>query len=126
MKETVKKTSKKRAQLSMELVLAMAAYFTILFLFASFEANLASQTKAKTVFFADRIDAENLCFFADAYALDGLRTASKRFEIDGTRYEAIGNTVRIAGSEQQANATCLARLMTADRLKIEKQVIEVQ
>jgi len=78
------------------------------------------------LFHGDRIDAENLCFFADAYALDGLRTASKRFEIDGTRYEAIGNTVRIAGSEQQANATCLARLMTADRLKIEKQVIEVQ
>ena len=109
------------------MLVMVAAYFAALSLFASYEAGLARQTGERAAYFSDRIDAENTCFFADSYALDGLMTISKSLEIDGTKYAAAGREIVVMRPQGAgANATCLARVQTGQQLQVGREVWEIR
>jgi len=109
-----------KAQASLELMIAMAAYFALLAGFFAFENSVGSRVTDLFLALKARNDAENACLQLDFLALDGKRTAialEGNYSAAGSN-ELIAEFVAVNGSVLQAKATCASTVSGAKKLLV--------
>ncbi|MEW5955444.1 MAG: hypothetical protein AB1626_02810 [Candidatus Micrarchaeota archaeon] len=108
-----------KAQASLELMVAMAAYFALLASFFAFENSVGSRVLDLALEAKARNGAENACLQLDFLALDGKRTA---IALEAGSYSAAGSNDLFAeftaanGSTRQTKATCATEVSGTKKL----------
>jgi len=104
----------KRGQFSLELLVAMAAYFALIAAFIAAENSASAGLAAEARALSDRQGASLACLYLDYFSLDARNTAVRLD--DWGKLAANGRTVFV-GME---NATCLAKIAAEDRIRVEQ------
>jgi len=108
-----------KAQASLELMIAMAAYFALLAGFFAFENNAGMRTLDLALESRARNGAENTCLQLDFLALDGKRTS---LALEQGNYSASGSNELVAdfvsanGSALKTRAACTATVSGTGKL----------
>jgi len=101
-----------KAQLSLELMLAIAAYFALIAAFASFETQVGERARNEATSASSFLKARAACAVIDEFSLSARNTAVDFSQLENAT--ASENTVFIDG----ANATCNSPVRSQDGLRV--------
>jgi len=104
----------RRAQFSMELLLATAAYFALLAALIAAENDAGAGLSAAADTLSDRQAASLACLYLDFFSMDARNTALR---LGGRREIAANGRTVLVGA---GNATCAAQVAVEDRIRVEQ------
>jgi len=110
----------KRAQVSLEFMLILTAYLSLIAVFAHFETGLGTRMTDEGRNAADKVEANAACMLFDFFALDGRNTAMAFDRIGNATLSAEGNNVRVG----TAATACVATVRSGDRIGVKQVGIE--
>ncbi|PIO06591.1 hypothetical protein COT29_00350 [Candidatus Micrarchaeota archaeon CG08_land_8_20_14_0_20_59_11] len=109
-----------RAQVSLEFMLILAAYLSLIAAFAHFENGLGARMLGEGRDAADRVEANAACMLFDFFALDGRNAAMTFDRASNTTLSVEGNNVRVG----TAATACVATARSGDRIGVKQVGIE--
>jgi hypothetical protein len=104
----------RRAQFSIELLAAMAAYFALLAALISAQNAAGAGLGEAASGAADRQAASSACLFLDFFSADGRNTAATLW--DQPNLSTAGRTVFVGAG----NSTCLSRIAAGGAVRVEQ------
>ncbi|VVB67295.1 Uncharacterised protein [Candidatus Norongarragalina meridionalis] len=109
-----------RAQISLEFMLILAAYLSLIAVFAHFETGLGSRMLDEGKGAADKVEANAACMLFDFFALDGRNTAMALDRTGNATITASESTVTVGG----ATTACIAAVRSGDRIGVKQVGLE--